>query len=103
MNTLEHEIRVTFRYPVYFSRDIFVSSNPLVLKAAPSAGAPKPARTPFVLASGVAEAHPGLQDRVAQYCRDHAGALELAAPVVIIPGGEQSKNDQGPTGRGLQG
>ena len=60
MDTLEHEIRVTFRYPVYFSRDVFVSSNPLVLKAAPSAVAPKPARILFVLDGGVAEAHPGL-------------------------------------------
>ena len=102
MHTLEHEIRVTFRYPVYFSRDVFVSSNPLVLKAAPSAVAPKPARILFVLDSGVAEAHPGLQGRVAQYCRDHAGALELAAPVVVIPGGEQCKNDHGPTDTVLQ-
>jgi len=102
MNTLEHEIRVTFRYPVYFSRDVFASSNPLVLKAAPSAVAPKPARILFVLDGGVAEAHPGLQDRVAHYCRDHAGALELAAPVLVIPGGEQSKNDHGPTERVLQ-
>jgi 3-dehydroquinate synthase len=102
MHTLEHEIRVTFRYPVYFSRDVFVPSNPLVLKAAPSAVAPKPARILFVLDSGVAEAHPGLQDRVAAYCRAHAGALELAAPVLVIPGGEQSKNDHGPTDRVLQ-
>ena len=102
MNTLEHEIRVTFRYPVYFSRDVFVSSNPLVLKAAPSAVAPKPARILFVLDSGVVEAHPGLEGRVAQYCHDHAGALELAAPVVVIPGGEQCKNDHGPTDTVLQ-
>ena len=102
MNTLEHEIRVTFRYPVYFSRDVFASSNPLVLKAAPSAVAPRPARILFVLDSGVAGAHPGLQGRVAQYCRDHAGALELAAPVVVIPGGEQCKNEHGPTDTVLQ-
>jgi 3-dehydroquinate synthase len=102
MQTLEHEIRVTFRYPVYFSRDVFVSSNPLVLKAAPSAVAPKPARILFVLDGSVAEAHPGLQGRVAQYCRDHAGALELAAPVLVIPGGEQCKNDHAPTDRVLQ-
>ena len=103
MNTLEHEIRVTFRYPVYFSRDVFVPSNPLVLKAAPSAVAPKPARILFVLDSGVAEAHPGLQERVAEDRRAHAGALELAAPVLTIPGGEQCKNDQGPTGAGPPG
>jgi 3-dehydroquinate synthase len=102
MHTLEHEIRVTFRYPVYFSRDVFVSSNPLVLKAAPSAVAPKPARILFVLDSGVAEAHPGLRDAISQYCHDHAGALELAAPVLVIPGGEQCKNDSSATDRVLQ-
>src|SRR4029453_5217178 len=48
------------------------------------------------------EAHPGLQDRVAHYCRDHAGALELAAPVAIIPGGEPCKHDREPTEGVLQ-
>jgi len=102
MNTLEHEIRVTFRYPVYFSRDVFVSSNPLVLKAAPSAVAPKPARMLFVLDGGVADAHPGLREAISQYCHDHAGALELAAPVLVIPGGEQCKNDSTAKDRVLQ-
>ena len=69
MDILEHEIRVTFRYPVYFSRDVFVSSNPLVLKAAPSAVAPKPARILFVVDGGVAAAHPGLLDGIERYCR----------------------------------
>jgi 3-dehydroquinate synthase len=39
---------------------------------------------------------------VAEYCRAHAGALELAAPVLVIPGGEQCKNEHGPTDRVLQ-
>ena len=38
MDSPRTRIRVTFRYPVYFSRDVFAPSNPLVLKAAPSAG-----------------------------------------------------------------
>ena len=102
MHTLEHEIHVTFRYPVYFSRDVFVSSNPLVLKAAPSAVAPKPARLLFVIDSGVDQAHPELRASIARYCRDHSGALELAGPILVIPGGEQSKNDPGPTQAILQ-
>jgi 3-dehydroquinate synthase len=102
MHILEHEIRVTFRYPVYFSRDVFVSSNPLVLKAAPSAVAPKPARILFVVDSGVRDAHPALLPSIAAYCRDHSGALELAAPVLVIPGGESSKNDPAPTQEVLQ-
>ena len=97
MDVLEHEIRVSFRFPVYFSRDVFLPSNPLVLKAAPSAVAPRPARILFVIDSGVAEAHPGLTASIAEYCRAHHGALELAAPVMTIPGGEQAKNDPAPT------
>jgi 3-dehydroquinate synthase len=102
MDVLEHEINVRFRYPVYFSRDVFVPANPLVLKAAPSAVAPKPARILFVVDSGVAAAHPGLVPAITSYCRAHAGALELAAPVLVIPGGEQSKNDPAPTQQVLQ-
>src|SRR6202008_3283426 len=45
---------------------------------------------------------PGVQERIAQYCRDNAGALELAAPVLVVPGGEQSKNDRGATELVLQ-
>src|SRR5215217_5086306 len=102
MDLLEHEIRVTFRYPVYFSRDVFAASNPLVLKAAPSAVAPKAARILFVLDDGVESAHPALRDAIARYCAAHRGALELAAPVLVIAGGEQSKNDAAATQRVLQ-
>ena len=97
MDLLEHEIRVTFRYPVYFSRDVFAPSNPLVLKAAPSAVAPKAARILFVVDSGVDAAHPALRESIGRYCAAHGGALELAAPVLVIPGGEQAKNDPAPT------
>jgi 3-dehydroquinate synthase len=102
MNVLEYDIRVNFRYPVYFSRDVFASGNPVLLKAAPSAVAPRPARILFIVDSGVSEAHPGLLDAIQHYCRDHAGALQLAGPMVIVPGGEQVKNDPAPTQRILQ-
>ena len=102
MDILEHEIRVSFRFPVYFSRDVFVSTNPMVLKAAPSAVAPRQARILFVVDGGVSDAHPKLISSIAHYCQAHAGALELAAPVLVIPGGEQAKNDPAPTQRVLQ-
>jgi 3-dehydroquinate synthase len=97
MDVLDYEIQVKFRYPVYFSRDVFASSNTVLLKAAPSAVAPRPARILFVVDGGVSEAHPGLIDAIQRYCRDHAGALQLAGQVVTIPGGEQVKNDPAPT------
>jgi 3-dehydroquinate synthase len=52
--------------------------------------------------AGVAEAHPRLLDSIRRYCRDHAGALELAAPILVVAGGEQIKNDPATTQRILQ-
>ncbi len=103
MDVLDYEIRVSFRFPVYFSRDAFASSNTVLLKAAPSAVAPRPARILFIVDRGVSDAHPALLESIDRYCRDHAGALELAGPVVVIPGGEQVKNDPAPTQQILQG
>jgi 3-dehydroquinate synthase len=102
MHILEYDIRVAFRFPVYFTRDVFSSANTVLLKAAPSAVAPKPARLLFVIDQGVSEAQPDLLARVTQYSRDHAGAIELAGPILVIPGGEQAKNDRAPTERILQ-
>jgi 3-dehydroquinate synthase len=102
MHVLEYDIRLSFRFPVYFSRDVFSSSNTLLLKAAPSAVAPKPARILFVVDDGVSGAHPELLRRIGQYAKDHAGALELAGPLLVLPGGEGIKNDPAPTQKILQ-
>jgi 3-dehydroquinate synthase len=102
MDVLDYEIRLSFRFPVYFTRDVFSSSNTVLLKAAPSAVVPKPARILFVMDEGVSRAHPGLAGAIKTYSRDHAGALELAGPLVMVPGGEQVKNDPAPTETVLQ-
>jgi 3-dehydroquinate synthase len=102
MDVLDYEIRLAFRFPVYFTRDVFASSNAVLLKAAPSAIVPKPARILFIVDEGVTEAHPRLLSRIKQYCGDHAGALELAGPIVTVPGGEKVKNDRTATEAVLQ-
>ena len=102
MDVLEYDIRLCFRFPVYFSRDVFASASTVLLKAAPSAVPPKPARILFIVDSGVSEAHPSLLATIKQYCRDHAGALEMAGAVLVLPGGEHVKNHRAPTERILQ-
>ena len=65
--------------------------------------APKPARILFVLDDGVAPAHPGLPRASRRSTAvTMRGALELAAPVLVVPGGEQGKNDHGATEQILQ-
>ena len=68
MDLLEHEIRVTFRYPVYFSRDVFAPSNPLVLKAAPSAVAPKRRASCSCSTAASRRRIRGCATRSARYC-----------------------------------
>jgi 3-dehydroquinate synthase len=41
---------------------------------------------------GVVRAHPGVAADIEAYAAAHRDRLRLAAPVVVIPGGEQSKN-----------
>jgi 3-dehydroquinate synthase len=102
MDLLDYEIRLSFRFPVYFSRDVFATPNTVVLKAMPSAVAPKPARMLAIVDEGVSAAHPDLVAAIGRYCRDHSGAIELAGPVLAVPGGEQVKNDPAPTQQVLE-
>ncbi len=47
----------------------------------------------FVIDSGVAEASPGLLEQINSYTSAHAQALQQVAEPLILPGGEDSKND----------
>jgi 3-dehydroquinate synthase len=102
MDVLEYDIRLSFRFPVYFTRDAFDPGNTVLLKAAPSAVAPRPARMLFVVDEGVSLAHPDLLDAIRRYAAGHSGAIELAGPILVLPGGEQVKNDPGPSARVLE-
>jgi 3-dehydroquinate synthase len=93
MKSIQQELHLTFRYAVHFTDDVFSCSNP-VLRETIAAGVDyKPARTVFVLDSGVAMCHPGLIAAVEAYCAKNRDVMTLAAPVVVIPGGEDAKND----------
>jgi 3-dehydroquinate synthase len=83
-----------YNYSVHFTRNAFRPDNELLartLRAAPGA----PHRALAFLDSGLAEAQPGLSDRLAGYCQAHSGTVELAAPPVVLPGGEQAKEGWG--------
>ena len=107
MDVIEQQFQVTVRYPVHFTTGVFAASNPLLRdlvarpKPAPStrSGDPLrkaagPARMVVVVDRGVEAAHPHLLDSIAEYARVHGAALQLAVPVVVVPGGESIKNDR---------
>ncbi|MCC7008140.1 MAG: 3-dehydroquinate synthase [Acidobacteria bacterium] len=93
MDLIRQTVTVTFEYPVYFTRGVFSIDN-LVLREVLGARATRlPAELVVVADAGVVEAHPGLAGAIARYVRHRHDALRLATPVLVIPGGEDAKND----------
>jgi len=90
---IDQEVVVTFRYPVRFTHGLLNPLNPTLRDVVEADG---PARLIAVIDEGVAEAHPTLPEDVSAYCEAHAGALELMAPPLVVPGGEAIKNHAGP-------
>jgi 3-dehydroquinate synthase len=93
MDVIHQEFQVAFRYPVFFTRDLFARSNAVFESVVPASTPGKPARVLFVVDEGVVVAHAGLLDAIRDYCAPRAASLQLAAPPLVIPGGEQAKND----------
>lgn len=91
MDAIQQEIQVSFRYPVHFTTGLFTAVNPLLRDL--TARADGLARVLVVVDSGVERAHPDLSDAIRGYVAAHHGSMELAGPVLILPGGEQVKND----------
>ena len=92
MDAIQHDIRVTFRFPVCFTRDVFAGSNPILRSIVATGRDPAPADAVFIVDEGVVAATPGVIAQIERYCAEHSDAIRLAAPVTVIPGGEESKN-----------
>jgi 3-dehydroquinate synthase len=95
MDVIQQEFLVPVRYPVYFTTGVFTRSNPVLRDLVAAAAAEDgPARIAVVLDRGVERAHPALVDAISAYCSKHPGTLALAAPVLVVPGGEAIKNER---------
>lgn len=82
---------VPFRYPVYFDENIFDKENTLLAETLKGDKIPK---IYVVIDRGVSDAHPDLLDKIHAYASAFSDLFALAAAPLIVPGGEQSKNDQ---------
>jgi 3-dehydroquinate synthase len=91
--TLHQRLRVPFDYPVHFCRDVFDPANPLLASVIARRHEPRRHRIMVFLDRGVESARPGTKDRIGRYAKAHAKTLALAAPVVVMDGGEAAKTD----------
>jgi len=91
MRPIQADVQVNFHYDVHFTTDLFSPENALLRDVLAQAGA-LPARVLFVVEEEV-ERHLAVRAAIAGYAGRHEDALRLAAPVLLLPGGERVKND----------
>ncbi|MGI8747511.1 MAG: 3-dehydroquinate synthase, partial [Deinococcus sp.] len=86
--SIHQTVRVTFEYPVHFTHGVFQPGNTLLRDVLTDSGS---RRALFVVDDGVARQHPALLAGIAGYAAAHPAALELVAPPLVLPGGEEVK------------
>ncbi len=90
---LHQEIRVTYRYGVYFTRELFAPANPLLAEVAAGLGQEGPGKMLVVVDHGLYRHHPRLLSDITTYCEHYPDHIRLASAPLLMPGGEQVKND----------
>ncbi len=93
MSAIEQELRLTFRYSVHFTEGVLSASNTVLRDLIAQGADYKPARTVFVVDQGVGDCNPRLLADIEAYCARNQDVMKLAAPVVLVAGGEDAKND----------
>ncbi|MEM9829830.1 MAG: 3-dehydroquinate synthase [Bacteroidota bacterium] len=90
MSSLSQSFSVTFQYQVHFTHCLFNAENSLLKEVFPK---DRLAKLFFVVDQGVAEAHPKLLGEIKEYTKAHVDDLTLFADPLVVPGGEEAKND----------
>ena len=93
MDLISQEFRVSFRYPVHFTRGVFQTTNPVLQSVLGHEQPPRVADVVAVVDAGVADAHPGLTAAIEAYAAHYPQSMRLTAPVLVVPGGEEVKNN----------
>lgn len=95
MEHLHQSFTVQYHYNVFFTSSLFSPENELLnsflVNLNPAAAIKK---ILFVIDKGVADAHPGLTTQIKAYFLQYH-KTQLVQDMVVIPGGEQVKNDTG--------
>lgn len=91
-SSLELQVSVPFRYPVFFTRGVLAPENPCLADWVRQTGGPLPCRCIAFVDEGLARARPQLCSKLSTYLAVHFSEIEAAAPPLVLPGGESAKN-----------
>ena len=89
--TIEQTFTVSFQYQVCFSEHIFDKGNTLLAGLLHNS---KRAKVFIVIDEGVLNANPGLLAEIKEYANAFEKDFVLCAEPLIVPGGEQAKNNR---------
>ncbi|WP_109694541.1 3-dehydroquinate synthase [Chitinophaga deserti] len=93
MAFIQQSFSVSFEYKVFFTEHLFDANNPVFaqfLESRAEKGFRK--KLLFIVDEGVSSSHETLQEQITAYCSGIEG-FELVEDVIVVPGGEASKND----------
>lgn len=88
---IEQTFTVRFQYKVCFSENIFDKENQLLAKLLNNG---KKSKVFFVIDEGVVDSHPNLVTQINDYSAAFKEDFILCAQPLIVPGGEQAKNEK---------
>lgn len=91
MSCHRQNLAVHFSFPVIFTRQVFSPDNEELVRILRRRERNRRHRCLVVLDRGVLRSHPRLPAQIRKYFSVHAHALQLAGPLLILPGGEAVK------------
>src|SRR5690606_25892812 len=86
--------KVPYEYRLHFTEHLFKADNTLLRDLVLDYNSKGNVKVLFVIDSGVLEAHSRLSDQITAYCQKYSAAMNNTEQIVV-PGGEQCKNDYG--------
>jgi len=88
---ISQNFSVSYSYDVQFTKDLFDLNNEMLLEALSSDVQKQIIKVAFVIDKGLNDCHPLLIGRIENYIKRLDGIM-LAAPPLVVKGGEQAKN-----------
>jgi 3-dehydroquinate synthase len=93
MQPIQQKFSVPFQYTVHFTNGLFEASNPLFSEVVKQDGNSIPRKLLIIVDSGVAAHHPKLIPSILTYVQQYADTFKLATQPIVMPGGEEIKNE----------
>lgn len=95
LQPIHQRVPVTFDYDVHFTTGLFELDNPLLAHVVAADGHNSPRRAIAVVDSGLLQHHTELLEKLVAYTERYGDVLFLDAEPMIVPGGEDAKNEPG--------